>query len=160
SAFAFDIHIRRDVDEKASPEGVKVLAHDIQEGVAYEKNGVKITSFLVDHGPVKPAYGFRLDYGGHSVALSGDTRPSDNLIKACQGVDVLIHEAVDPEFLRAQNPSEQLFQAILGHHTTPEQAGDVFNRVKPRLAVFSHAAGTPAIVDRARKSYSGRVEMG
>lgn len=68
SAFAFDIHIRRDVDEKASPEGIKVLAHDIQEGVAYEKNGVKITSFLVDHGPVKPAYGFRLDYGGHSVA--------------------------------------------------------------------------------------------
>jgi len=160
SAFAFDIHIRRDVDEKASPEGIKVFARDIQEGVAYEKNGVKITSFLVDHGPVKPAYGFRLDYGGHSVALSGDTRPSENLVKFCRGVDVLIHEVIDPEVLRKQRPSEQLFQAILRHHTTPEQAASIFTRVQPRLAVYSHAVGTSATVDQTRTAYSGQVEMG
>lgn len=160
SAFAFDIHIRRDVDEKASPEGIKVLAHDIEEGVAYEKNGVKITSFLVDHGPVKPAYGFRLDYGGHSVALSGDTRPSENLVKFCRGVDVLIHEVLDPEALRKQHPSEQLFQAIVRHHTTPEEAASIFARVRPRLAVYSHAVGTSTTVADTRRAYSGQVEMG
>ena len=53
-AFAFDIHIRRDVDEKFSAEGIKVLATDIREGVVYEANGVKVTAFLVDHGPVNP----------------------------------------------------------------------------------------------------------
>jgi ribonuclease Z len=159
-AFAFDIHIRRDVDEKAPPEGIKVLAHDIQEGVAYEKNGVRITSFLVDHGPVKPAYGFRLDYGGRSLALSGDTRPSENLVKYCRGVDVLIHEIIDPEALRKQHPSEQLFQAIVRHHTTPEQAADIFARVKPRLAVYSHAVGSKTTVADTRRAYPGRVEMG
>lgn len=160
AAFAFDIHVRRDVDEQASPEGIKVAAHDIQEGRIYEKNGVTITAFLVDHGPVKPAFGFRLDYGGRSVAISGDTRPSDNLVKHCQGVDLLIHEAIDPEALRKFNPSPQLFKAIVDHHTTPEQAAGVFNRAKPRLAVFSHSPGTPAIVERTKKAYAGRVEMG
>src|SRR5262252_4961468 len=91
-AFAFDIHVRRDVDERFSPEGIRVLATDIREGVVYEANGVKVTAFLVDHAPVAPAFGYRVDYRGHSVSLSGDTRPSDSLVKASEGVDVLIHE--------------------------------------------------------------------
>ena len=159
-AFTFDIRMRRDEDEQASPEGIKVIAHDIREGTIYEANGVRVSAFLVDHGPVKPAFGFRVDYAGHSVALSGDTRPSDNLVKHCQGVDVLIHEAVDAEAFRRLNPSERLFQAVLNHHTTPEQAADIFKRTSPRLAVFSHSAGTPSIVNQTRKFYSGRVEMG
>jgi ribonuclease Z len=159
-AFAYDIHVRRDVDEGASAEGIKVIATDIREGKVYEQNGVTITAFLVDHGPVKPAYGYRVDYAGRSVALSGDTRPSDNLVTFCKGVDVLIHEAIDPEALRRQGPSARLFKAIIEHHTTPEQAADLFARVKPRLAVFSHSAGTPAIVEGTRRTYSGRVEMG
>lgn len=159
-AFAYDIHVRRDIDERASPDGIRVVAKDIREGKIYEKNGVSITAFLVDHGPVKPAYGFRLDYAGHSVAISGDTRPSDNLVKHSTGVDVLIHEAIDPEALKRLNPSPQLFQAIVNHHTTPEEAGEIFRRTKPRLAVFSHSPGTPAVVTGARKAFAGRVEMG
>jgi ribonuclease Z len=54
-AFAFDIRIRRDVDEKYSKEGITVSSHDIKEGAVFERNGVKVTAFLVDHGPVKPA---------------------------------------------------------------------------------------------------------
>lgn len=92
--------------------------------------------------------------------LSGDTRPSDNLVKFCRGVDVLIHEVLDPQVLRKQHPSEQLFQAIVQHHTTPEQAGSIFARVEPRLAVYSHAVGTSATVDQTRRAYAGRVEMG
>src|SRR4030095_15292310 len=74
-AFAFDIHIRRDVDERFSAEGIKVIATDIREGVIHEANGVKVTAFLVDHGPVKPAFGYRVDYRGRSVVMSGDTKP-------------------------------------------------------------------------------------
>jgi len=91
-AFAYDIHIRRDVDEKFSPDGIRVTATDIQQEVVHQANGVKVTAFLVDHGPVKPAFGYRIDYQGHSVVLSGDTKPSDNLVKFSKGVDVLIHE--------------------------------------------------------------------
>jgi ribonuclease Z len=159
-AFAFDIHVRRDLDERASATGIEVIGHDSQEGTVYEHSGVKITAFLVDHGPVKPAFGYRLDYAGRSVAISGDTRPSDNLVSFSKGVDLLIHEAVDDVSLRKLAPSERLFQSIVAHHTTPEQAADIFRRVGPRLAVFSHAQGGTAVVDRTRRSYTGRVEMG
>jgi ribonuclease Z len=160
-AFAFDIHIRRDVDEHAPPSGIQVIARDITEGTVYAKNGVTITAFLVDHGPVKPAYGYRVNYGGRSVCLSGDTRPSANLVESCRGVDVLIHEAIDENVVRklVQN-DQQLFEAIVGHHTTPEQAADIFRRVSPRLAVFSHIPPASAILERTRRSYSGRVEYG
>jgi ribonuclease Z len=159
-AFAFDIRMRRDVDESFSPDGFRVVAHDIREGKVYERNGVTVTAFFVSHGLVKPSYGYRIDYGGRSVALSGDTSPSDNLVAFCKGVDVLIHEAIDLDVLRQLVPNQQRVDAIVARHTTPEQAADVFSRVSPRLAVFSHSPGTAAIVEQTKRSYSGRVEMG
>jgi ribonuclease Z len=159
-AFSYDIHVRRDIDEKVSAKGIEVAAHDIAEGVVYDAGGVKITAFLVDHGPVKPAYGYRLEYGGHSVTLSGDTRPSENLVAASRGVDVLIHEAVNVDALRKLVPSERLLEAIVAHHTTAKQAAEVFRRAGPKLAVFSHAEGMPALVEEVTRSYSGRVEAG
>ena len=157
AAFAFDIHVRRDIDEHISAEGIKVVARDIQEGIVYERNGVTIRAFIVDHGPVKPALGYRIDYAGHSIAFSGDTRPSDNLVKHCQGVDVLIHEVIDDQAIGKLVLSEQLLKAIVGHHTTLEQAGQVLDRVRPKLAVFSHM---PTPVDLKRVPYSGRMELG
>lgn len=159
-AFSYDIHVRRDIDEKVSAKGIEVAAHDISEGVVYDANGVKITAFLVDHGPVKPAYGYRVDYGGHSVTLSGDTRPSENLVTFSKGVDVLIHEAVNVDALRKLVPSERLLEAIVAHHTTADQAAEIFRRASPKLAVFSHADGTPALAEQVRRTYSGRVEAG
>jgi ribonuclease Z len=159
-AFAFDIHMRRDVDESFSPDGIRVVAHDIREGKVYERNGVTVTAFLVTHGLVKPSYGYRVDFAGRSVALSGDTSPSDNLVAFCKGIDVLIHEAIDPDVLRALVPNQERIDAIVTRHTTPEQAAAIFNRVSPRLAVFSHSPGTPAIVEQTKRSYAGRMEMG
>ena len=159
-AFAFDIHVRRDVDEHFSPDGIRVIARDIREGKVYERNGVTVTAFLVTHGLVKPSYGYRVDYAGRSLALSGDTAPSDNLVAFCKGVDVLIHEAIDLDVLHKLVPSQRPFEAIVARHTTPEQAAGIFSRVSPRLAVFSHSPGTAAIVDQTKRAYSGRVEMG
>jgi ribonuclease Z len=91
--FEFDTRARADFDDRLTEDGIRSSSSDIREGTIYEKNGVKVTAFLVDHGPVKPAFGYRVDYAGHSVAMSGDTRFSENLIKHSQGVDLLIHEA-------------------------------------------------------------------
>ncbi len=159
-AFAFDIHMRRDVDESFSPEGIRTVARDIRPGKVYEKSGVRVTAFLVSHGLVKPSYGYRVDYAGRSVALSGDTSPSDNLVAVCKGVDVLIHEAIDPDVLRRLVPDRQRVDSIVARHTTPEQAARIFSKVSPRLAVFSHSPGTAPIVEETRRWYSGRVEMG
>jgi ribonuclease Z len=156
-AFAFDIHTRRDMDEKFPAAGIRVVSHDITEGVVYSEHGVKVTAFLVDHGPVQPAFGYRVDFGGRSVALSGDTRVSENLIRFVQGVDVLVHEGIDPDAMRnrANPPSPAALDAIIAHHTTAEQAGEVFSRVKPRLAVFSHAPNSDRMISLARRTYAG-----
>ena len=76
-----------------------INTHEIKPGVAFEQNGVKITAIEVDHAPVEPAYGYRIDYEGRSVVLSGDTRIFDNLVRAAAGVDLLVHEVVSPELL-------------------------------------------------------------
>jgi ribonuclease Z len=163
-AYAFDIHIRRDVDTKLPGAGVMVIAKDIQQGVVYDKNEVKVTAFQVDHGEIKPALGYRIDYAGHSVTLSGDTRPSENLIRFAQGTDVLIHEVIDVAAytnLSKGDTSEQE-KKIIAHHTTAEQAGTVFTRVKPKLAVYSHIVppDVPDVVPHTRKTYSGPLEVG
>ncbi len=158
-AFGFDIHMRRDIDEHAAPQGITVISHDIEPGVIFEREGVKVTAFLVDHSPVKPAYGFRIDYHDRAVVLSGDTRISENLIRHARDVDVLVHEVLDAETVRAWFPTNpELAAAIHAKHTTPEQAGEVFARVKPKLAVYSHAPASARIITETRKSYAGPLQ--
>jgi ribonuclease Z len=163
-AYAFDVHVRRDVDEKLDAQGAVLTGKDIDEGVVYESNGVKVTAFLVDHGLVKPALGYRIDYQGHSVVLSGDTRPSDNLVKFAQGTDVLVHEVFDPEAYRevGNTLTPEQRQRVREHHTTPEEAGKIFTRVAPKLAVYSHIVppDVPDIVPHTLKTYSGPLEVG
>jgi ribonuclease Z len=169
-ALAFDIHVRRDVDERFSAEGVR--ATDIGEGVVYEANGVKVTAFLVDHGPVKPAFGYRVDYGGRSVVISGDTRPSENLVRFASGVDLLIHEVGrwkdDPalagppgDLLPDARQTRLQARTIAQHHTDGVEVGSVLERTKPRLAVFSHYNADPrATLLLVRRRYAGPVEFG
>jgi len=162
-AYEYDIRIRL-YDDRPAPDGVVILAEDIAEGVVHEKGGVKITAFEVDHTPIKPAFGYRIDHAGRSVVLSGDTRVSENLIRHAQGVDLLVHEVVSPEtFQRAGAPPERA-KSVVAHHVMPEQAGEVFSRTKPKLAVYSHivlpTATEQDLIPPTRKTYSGPLEVG
>jgi ribonuclease Z len=163
-AYQFDIHTRRDVDEKLPGQGAVVVAKDIEQGVVYQNNDLRVTAFAVDHSPVKPAFGYRVDYAGHSVVLSGDTRYSENLIRFSQGTDLLIHEVIDPEAYLAGDRlfSPEMKQKVIAHHTNPEQAGTIFNKVKPKLAVYSHIVpfDAPDLVAHTRKTYPGPLEVG
>jgi len=161
-AFEFDIRMRLS-DDRTSPQGIVIVAEDIQQGVVYERDGVKVTAFDVDHHPVKPALGYRIDYGGRSVVLSGDTKFSENLIHFAQGADVVIHSVAAPEVVQRGRPPERA-KAILAHHTLPEEAGTVFARVQPKLAVFSHIvlpeATAQDLIPPVRKHYAGPLELG
>ena len=163
-AFQFDIRIRL-YDDQPPPEGVVVLAEDITEGVVYENNGVKVTSFFVDHFPIIPSLGYRVDYAGRSVVISGDTRFWEPLIEQAKGVDVLIHEVIVADMMRAQSPDNpEIMERVIAHHTTPEQAGEVFSRVNPRLAIYTHIIPTNAtakeLIPPTRKTYAGPLEVG
>ncbi len=165
-AYAWDIQARI-ADEKLPRQGIAVTAVDIGEGVVYEKNGVKVAAFEVDHGDVlKPALGYRIDYHGHSVVISGDTRPTENLIRFSKGTDVLIHE-VALAGAAALSESESA-RRIIAHHTRPEEAGSIFDRVRPKLAVYSHIVilgdDSPAAIAQllaaTRKTYDGPLRAG
>jgi ribonuclease Z len=162
-AYDYDIRIRLQNDG-ASRAGIEIRATDIQEGVVYNKGGVKVTAFVVDHAPVKPAFGYRIDFAGRSVVLSGDTRVSRNLIRYAQGVDVLVHEVFIPETLARMGVPPKRAEKIINYHTTPEQAGEVFTQAKPRLAVYSHIclpnASGPDLMAPTRKTYAGPLEAG
>jgi ribonuclease Z len=160
-AFAFDIEMRRDVDEHFPAAGITVVSHEVTaDTVVFSGHGATVTAFAVDHGLVRPAFGYRVDYAGHSVVLSGDTRVTENLVRHAQGVDVLVHEAIDPQVIRDRpdHPSAAIIDAIVAHHTTPQQAGEVFRRVAPRLAVYSHAPNTERILAQTRMAYAGPLE--
>ena len=162
-AFDFDIRMRL-YDDRAAPEGVVILAKDMNEGVVFEKGGLTITAFEVDHAPVRPAFGFRVDYAGRSLVLSGDTRVSENLVRHAQGADLLVHEVASPESFQRAGVRPERAKSVLEHHVTPEQAGEVFAKTNPRLAVYSHIVQADAseqdLLPPTRRAYSGAVEVG
>jgi ribonuclease Z len=63
-----------------------------------------------------------------------------------------------PEAARAASTNPARTETIIAHHTTPDQAGLIFSRVKPRLAVYSHAVGTVSVIEQTRKTYSGPLQ--
>ncbi len=98
---------------------------------------MRVIAFEVDHGDlIHPSFGFKVEHAGHSVVISGDTRPSTNLLRHARGTDLPVHQAAAarPELL-ARSSS---WCDILDHHTTPEQAGEIFTQAAPRLAVYCH----------------------
>lgn len=167
-AYAADVRIRI-ADQQLPPEGAAVLTEEFAaDGVVYERDGVRVTAFEVDHGDaIKPAYGYRVDYQGKSALMSGDTRFSENVIRHGTGVDLLVHAVAGakPELL--QDP---VVRRILDHHTLPPAAATVFNRTQPKLAVYTHivlqrTATVPPptveeIVAETRKTYAGPLQAG
>ncbi len=164
-AFQFDVRMRH-TDDGMPIRGSFIESRDVREGVLPgTPEGVRIVAFTVDHGPVKPAFGYRVEYNGYSVVFSGDTRPSDNLVKNAMGADVLVHEVISPEVERRRAKTDPAgIEHIIARHTTSEDAGKLFARVKPRLAVFSHIAPSVAteadVLPEVRKFYGGRTMFG
>jgi ribonuclease Z len=162
TAFATNTYIRRDLVEHLPGGGITFQTSEITgEGVVYQNNDVKVTAFLVDHGVVKPAYGYRVDYQGHSVVFSGDTTFTPNLVKNAKGVDVLVHEVLLSPL--AATPETD---AILSYHSTPEQAAQTFLQAAPKLAVYTHivdqtGGGAQGLINRTRAAgYTGPLEVG
>ena len=168
-AFSWDI-ITRSKEMNKADSGALTTGTDIREGYVWENKGVKVIPFTVKHADfIDSALGFRIEYAGHVVILSGDTRYSENLIKYAKGADLLVHEvAASNEYSTKNSP---LINQILNFHTQPEDAARVFNQTKPKMAVYSHIVvltADPAyppptvteILARTQKTYKGPLAMG
>lgn len=115
--------------------------------VVLNDNGLKITAFHVDHGGIDAAVGYRFDYKGRSVVVSGDTSLSDNLIRHAKDADLLIHEALNDEMIDTMSHAfsddgnrrlASIFQEIKSIHTTPADAGRAAARANVGTLVLTH----------------------
>jgi ribonuclease Z len=114
---------------------------------------IKVTAFVVDHGPVKPAFGYRVEYPGYSAVISGDTKFSENLVHFAKGTDCLIHPAWS---ISSEKPSPTALRSI----ASAEDAAQVFRMTHPRLAVIYHYKHSAGVQEAIRAGYNGPFVIG
>ncbi len=114
---------------------------------------VTVTAALVDHPPVRPAFAYRFDCPDRSIVISGDTRPSQNLVRLAQGADILVHEVMYlpalEKVIEAESNAKSLREHLLASHTTTEQVGRIATEAGVKTLVLSHfvPGGVPVIKD-------------
>jgi ribonuclease Z len=162
--FGHDLRAR--VNQFNPIETLGIKTRIVKDGVVYERDGVKVTAFPVEHADGNPAFGYRVDWAGRSVVLSGDTTYDANVVKHGAGADLIVHNVIAFSDRLSQMPE---MKGVLAKLTTPEQAAEVFKKTKPKLAVFSHIVtkelqgktGEDQIITRTRAAgYDGPLEMG
>ena len=166
-----------DIDTRIANEGrvplvPLVYVHELEEGgLVMRDENMKVTAALVRHPPVVPAFAYRFDAADRSIVISGDTAPSDNLLKLAQGADVLVHSvlyvpAVDRLVARIPN-AKTLKASIMAHQTSAEDAGKLAEAARVKTLVLSHLVppDDPGVtdqmwIDAARGHFSGSIIVG
>jgi ribonuclease Z len=154
----------------ATPYAIALTDSD-PEGVAFQGNGITIKVFTVKHDPVKPAYGYRIDYNGRSVVISGDTVYSDNLVAVAKGADLLFHEALNARMVgqirdaldaRGRRDAAKIMADIPGYHASPVDAARAAKDAGVKALVYYHLvpAVPPGLMERAWLGRSHEVFTG
>lgn len=140
-AYDHDIQARRFGLEQANETGIQVLVSEIQEGIIYQDDLVKVEAFLVDHPPFE-AYGYRFTTPDRTIVISGDTCYCSNLIEWARGCDVLIHEVISAQGVQARDPKWKKYH--LRVHTTSTDLGRIAEQVRPGKLVLYHQLFMPS----------------
>jgi ribonuclease BN (tRNA processing enzyme) len=155
-AYQQDYDIRVNGLEKLDPTGHTVDVHEIEPGVVYKDSAVTIEAFAVKHGSWPHAFGYRVQGPDRTIVISGDTAPTQSVIDACNGCDILLHEVY------VGSKSSRYMQAF---HTSAEELAKIANAAKPKLLVLYHQLYLKGTTDQdllneIRKSYNGTVASG
>ena len=171
-AWAEDIKVRRKGLEQANANGYKVNVHEIdpRRGAAataggapalpviYHDENVTVSAIPVKHGIWKEALGYKFETKDRKIVISGDTAPTDTIVKACDGCDLLVHEVFNPHGDELNDPHwKEYFRTF---HTSPAELGDIARRAHPKLLVVYHESLEKLPVDdllqQLKKEYSGK----
>lgn len=157
-------------------EAMDVDVTEFDLGVIHESDGLTITMFDVNHEPVEPAVGYRFDYEGQSIVVSGDTKKSESLIAAAKNCDLLIHEAMYAQMLNAimpalknRNPRQgAMLSDLMSHHTSTLEVAEIAKEAGVKKVVLTHLVPSIAPSDGAERTfvrgmseiYSGPIVVG
>ena len=144
--------------------------------VVLEDGGLRVTAFRVNHSPIDPAAGYRFDYKGRSVVVSGDTVKTPSVAAAARGADLLLHEALQPALVgliekefaeRGIENVARIMRDILNYHSTPEQAAQQASAAGVRHLVLNHIVPpipsrfmNAAFLGGASKQFAGPITVG
>ncbi|MDX2032794.1 MAG: MBL fold metallo-hydrolase, partial [Blastocatellia bacterium] len=158
-AYAEDIEIRLRGLEPAKPRGYDVRARDVKPGVVYKDENVTVRAFAVKHGSWRHAYGYRFETADRVIVVSGDCAPSESVIEACNGCDVLVHEVYSTAGFARRPPEWQRYHAAF--HTSSRELAEIATKARPKLLVLYHQllwGTTPAqLLEEIRQGYSGKT---
>jgi ribonuclease BN (tRNA processing enzyme) len=168
---AVDIRARVE-DEGRVPFEPLIRPHELsRSGPVMTDSNVTVTCARVDHPPLDVALAYRFDCSDRSIVISGDTKPSEALVKLAHGADILVHEAmyvpaVERLATRVAN-ADRLKSSVLNHHTSVEDAGRIAAAAGVKTLVLSHFVPpddpsiTPQMwLEAAKKHFSGEVIVG
>jgi len=166
----------------APPSGAGMTARPFplpaagSELVVFEGDGVRVRAFRVDHAPVAPAVGYRFDYGGRSVVISGDTRPCPEVERMARGVDLLVHEGLARQLVAQLHDAAaaagranlaKITADIQSYHTTPVEAAKIAQAAGAKHLLFTHVVPAlplpgleAAFLDGVSEAYAGPVTLG
>jgi ribonuclease BN (tRNA processing enzyme) len=158
-AYSADVQIRLTGGEPSNKTGYVANAHDVVPGVVYRDSNVTVTAFKVAHGKWDQAFGYRFATRDRTIVLSGDTSPSDAVVDACNGCDVLVHEVYSTERLASRTPDWQRYHAA--YHTSTRELAAIATRARPKLLVLYHQLywgdDDPGLLRQVRALYKGNV---
>lgn len=150
----------------AGPDGIAVVFNDDQ---------MRITAFTASHAPVEPAFGYRIDYRGRSIAVSGDSVYHPGLVMAAKDVDILFHDALQPDMVIAMSEAaaargadnlSAILSDILDYHASPAEAARAARDAGARELILYHIVPPlPSkqlhrmFVGEAGREFSGRITL-
>jgi ribonuclease Z len=185
-AYAFDVDYRvAHHGEEWMPRAAgSAVAHEValppegssQAVTVLERDGLRVTAFRVDHTPVSPAVGYRFDWRGRSLVVSGDTGRSASLVANARGADLLVHEALQPKLTgRASEIARRLGRDrmaklagdVASYHTSPRDAAEEAREAGVKQLVLTHlvpapdnALGRRLFLDGAGEVFAGELTLG
>jgi ribonuclease BN (tRNA processing enzyme) len=161
-AYENDVRVRLEGLEPANPSGHRVEARDVVPGVVYQDENVRVTAFEVAHGAWETAFGYRFETPDRTVVVSGDTRPSESVIQACGGCDILVHEVYSHAMWELKPREWKEYHAA--SHTSGIQLGEIAAQARPELLVLTHQllwGATPEeLVAEIRQTFPGKIAYG
>jgi len=164
-AYAADIKVRTEGMEGLDSAGLIVNVHEIAAaGPVYKDANITVRAIAVRHGSWPQAFGYAIDAGGRTIVISGDTAPTEAIVEACHGCDVLVHEVYSADrFDLVYGPAHGQYHR--SSHTSTRELAELAARAKPKLLVLYHQLyfGPREEVDlekEIRRTYTGNVVSG
>jgi ribonuclease Z len=147
--------------EHWSSAGASAAATEAEPGTIWEKDGLRVTMFNVDHAPVVPAVGYKLEYNGKSVVVSGDTKKTTATIEMSRGADLLVHEAVDGgtveqalQMMERANPRRAaMTRDMVSHHTTTLELAEIARDAGVKKLAITHLVPSIPPADAAEANF-------